>query len=67
MSKNILISFTRSELNHISYLLEMNHRDGVYWGNYDQYQRRAEKIRNKIKKRKDGDRINMVSGKDDWV
>ena len=67
MSKNILISFTRTELDHLYYLLEMNHRDGVYWGNYDQYQRRAEKIRNKIKKRKDGDRINMVSGKDDWV
>ena len=65
MSKRTLIALTRTETDHIDYLLDMNHRDGIYWGNYDQYQKRAQTIKKKIKDARD--RILVVSEKDNGI
>ena len=59
MSKRTLIALTRTEIDHIDYLLELNNREGIYWGNYDQFQKRTETIKKKIKDARD--RILAVS------
>lgn len=61
MSQYRYLILTATELEHIDYLLDMNHRDGIYWGNYDQYQKRADRIKNKIKDAID--RVNVESQK----
>ena len=65
MSQYRYLILTTTELDHIDYLLDMNHRDGIYWGNYDQYQKRAERIKKKIEDAKH--RVDLVSEKDNGV
>jgi len=65
MSQYRYLILTTTELDHIDYLLDMNHRDGIYWGNYDQFQKRTETIKKKIKDARD--RILVVSEKDNGI
>jgi len=47
--KNITITLTRWEAEHVSCLLENNRREGWYSGNQSHYWNRAERIENKIR------------------
>ena len=48
---------TVAELNQIDHAMDVVHREGIYWGNYDQFQKRTESIKKKIKDARD--RINI--------
>lgn len=48
MSKQLSIKLTKSEINHILTLIEVNERDGWYYGMAEQYRNRSEVIKQKL-------------------
>jgi hypothetical protein len=46
---NKSISLTNSEIVHLLHLIEVNQRDGSYYGNFEQYNERTNRLINKLK------------------
>ena len=65
MSQYIYMLLTAAELNQIDHAMDVVHREGIYWGNYDQFQKRTESIKKKISDARD--RILVVSEKDNGI
>lgn len=42
------LKFTKAEIHHLQSLIEVNEREGWYYGNKDQYWKRSNRIKEKL-------------------
>tara|TARA_R110001606_G_scaffold186472_1_gene334005 strand:- start:80 stop:232 length:153 start_codon:yes stop_codon:yes gene_type:complete len=49
MTKQIDVKLTDAEINHLLTLIQWNEAEGTYYGNKEQYNKRIEVIKNKLK------------------
>lgn len=42
--------FTEVEIRHLLFLIADNEREGMYWGNKEQYWKRIERIKGKLER-----------------